>query len=548
MTTSYPVVLAWLAFGYLMLLGIRYVLAARVYLTCAVQEVVACRIERQAINPGELRVLTHLDTEFAAAQFRHLGFGQVTPLITYYGSPTVISVFVNEAIPAYALVQRRLNPEYGGLVEVKVLTGLSTKTVLVTQNVYYEPADLPASLSVEVRPNVNVSDLVQRHKERVAMAGEKTLVAHNDTLEDAVKSFSERLASVRDSFRKRGWIVPTVDSRLDRFTVRGAFGLAHSAIRASRKRVPGTQRWVPIGGEADQSLRVEADVQAVLHIADYPEPAPGANWPLLAVVTVTALISFAAMSFLWNMAVASIILAVIAFHEAGHAVAMRVIGYKDVHVFFVPLLGALTIGRPTATTVRQRLTVLLAGPLPGLWLGVLLLEVDRIVGHVPLLRASALALLLLNGLNLLPITPFDGGRALESLIRPESMWRLVIHAGSVIGLVAAGVAFKDPILAAFGVAWALLLPRQVLSWRLRRSVAETAGDRADRHEVLRTALHRMTIAPFSAWRSPVRQATARAISRLFFESVATASDRRWGLAAYVCSWVPIVIALMRWRK
>jgi Zn-dependent protease len=46
----------------------------------------------------------------------------------------------------------------------------------------------------------------------------------------------------------------------------------------------------------------------------------------------------------------------------------------------------------------------------------------------------ALAVLLINGLNLLPITPLDGGRVVELLSRPESAGRLALHALSIAAL------------------------------------------------------------------------------------------------------------------
>jgi hypothetical protein len=61
--------------------------------------------------------------------------------------------------------------------------------------------------------------------------------------------------------------------------------------------------------------------------------------------------SFIAMSAMWDGSTAALILAVLLVHEAGHAIAMRLSGYRDVHVFFVPLLGALTIGHPAAASV-----------------------------------------------------------------------------------------------------------------------------------------------------------------------------------------------------
>lgn len=107
-------------------------------------------------------------------------------------------------------------------------------------------------------------------------------------------------------------------------------------------------------------------------------------------------------------------------HEAGHYLAMRLLGYRDLRVFFVPFFGGAATGEKYAAPVWQQVVVLLAGPLPGLALAVALYLIFR----PPLLwegEASSLAivlccLLLVNSLNLLPFEPLDGGRALNLLV------------------------------------------------------------------------------------------------------------------------------------
>ena len=297
----------------------------------------------------------------------------------------------------------------------------------------------------------------------------------------------------------------------------------------------------------ERSLLIEADLQGLLQVAKHPETAPGTPWPLIIVILTTALLSFAAMTALWNAYIAALILAVIAFHEAGHATAMRLFGYRDIHVFFVPLLGAMTVGRPAVTNVRDRLSVLLAGPVPGLWLAVVVLAIDQSYGPAGILRSAAVVLVILNGLNLLPFTPLDGGRVLEALTRPESVWRPLVHGLSAAGLLVLAAVLEDPIVAAVGVGWVALLPKSVASYRLRRAVAAAVKDRLDFRGVARTALEVMMTPPYTKRRAVTRQATARAIARLFAESLATPADRRWGLVAYAAAWLPAVVALMLWR-
>jgi hypothetical protein len=176
-----------------------------------------------------------------------------------------------------------------------------------------------------------------------------------------------------------------------------------------------------------------------------------------------------------------------------------------------------------------------------------LLAIDQSYGPTAILRSAAVALVILNGLNLLPFTPLDGGRVLEALTRPESVWRLIVHGLSVAGLLALAAVLRDPIVAAIGGLWAVMLPKSLASYRLRSTIAAAVRDRSEFRAVARTALEVMMTPPYTKWRAVTRQATARAIARLFAESLATPADRRWGALAYTAAWLPVVVALMLWR-
>jgi Zn-dependent protease len=541
--------LAWAAFAYVALLGLRYLIGARLYLTCALREAKVWATGPELLSAAQLRVLSVFDADLAAAGFRHLGFGHHSSLITHFEAPQTLSVFVNESIPAYAYTRRSPAPEDSRFAVLELLTELSDGTVL--ESMASRDANIevqPPTLRLQVFPGVAVADLVRRHAERVATERPGTQAKGGSTLEDALELVASQIRALRETWRQRRWLVPTPDPQLDRFTLRGAFGLTRYSMRVARGvRMPGQQSVAAAPAEDARALRLEAELEAVLAVAETPQRAPGTPWPLLTLIAGTAVASFIAMSMLWNPLVATLILAVVAFHEAGHAIAMRVIGYRDVHVFFVPLLGAMTVGTVATTTVRNQIAMMLAGPVPGLWLAVGLLLVDQAIGPVALVRVTAFALLVINALNLLPVTPFDGGRALELLSRPESVWRLVIHVASVVGLLALAVALEDSIVTVLAIFWAVLLPQQWLGYRLRRSIAETVADRGDLRSVVRAALEVMATPRYARWRSLVRQANARALAKQFSQPTATTGDRAWGLIAYLAAWVPFLIAAVLWR-
>ena len=535
-------VLKWVLIAYVLFMGVRYLMVVRVYLMYAYRDGQVTPITRQQLDPGALELLTSLDDSLAAAGFRHLGFAQTTPILTHYDKPGPYSVFVNEAIPAYAIVRPPYLPDYTALANLQLQTTLESGIDVATFNMRVSKAFIPPDMRVGAVPGLSIATLVEVHQHRVAAAAVRDLPARHTGFEDVLERLQTSLQGLRAHCRERGWTIPTSDSAVDRFTLWGALCLARSSLRVIGARPKGAQTKMarPVPTEAERRLRVEADMLAVMAVAENPERVPGTPWPLIAVAIATALVSLVTMGWLWNFYVAAVVLAAVAFHEAGHAAAMRRFGYRDVHIFFVPLLGALTTGRPATASVRDRLVVLLAGPVPGLWLGLILAVLEKTYFPGLLLRVAAPVLLVLNGLNLLPFTPLDGGRAMEVLTRPESIWRVVIHVVSALALIALGIHFHDKLLAGIGGAWLSQIPRQWQAYQLRRAVAAAAPDKTDFRAVARLTLETITANPrYASWRAATRQATARAFGRSFADAPATSADRVWGAIAYASAWIPI---------
>jgi Zn-dependent protease len=113
-----------------------------------------------------------------------------------------------------------------------------------------------------------------------------------------------------------------------------------------------------------------------------------------------------------------VVVAVIVVHEAGHYLGMLLFGYRDVRMFFIPLFGAAVSGRSGGAAGWKRAVVALLGPLPGLLAGAAcaLICARTPEEPQPLLKSCAWALLLLNGTNLLPVYPLDGGRLVQDVL------------------------------------------------------------------------------------------------------------------------------------
>lgn len=105
---------------------------------------------------------------------------------------------------------------------------------------------------------------------------------------------------------------------------------------------------------------------------------------------------------------------VVVFHEFGHFVAMKIYKYRELGMFFIPLLGAYVSGKKQEVSQKQSAIILLAGPVPGIFLGIIL-HFLSIQFEIDFLNSVAWVLIYLNVLNLLPVYPLDGGQLLHRL-------------------------------------------------------------------------------------------------------------------------------------
>ena len=127
-----------------------------------------------------------------------------------------------------------------------------------------------------------------------------------------------------------------------------------------------------------------------------------------------------------NWILVLILTGIVVFHELGHFLAMKIYDYKELGIFFIPLLGAYASGTKREVSQKQSAIILLAGPMPGIFLGIILYFItnDRFA-DLPyqtfgLLRIAATLLIFLNVLNLLPVYPLDGGQLVNRLFLDDT--------------------------------------------------------------------------------------------------------------------------------
>ena len=148
----------------------------------------------------------------------------------------------------------------------------------------------------------------------------------------------------------------------------------------------------------------------------------------------------------FNLRVAVALVLVVALHEGGHYLAMRATGYQDVRVYLLPFLGGATMGQPGERTLSRELFVLLAGPLPGLLLGLAILAVPD-AASTPWLSDIVTFLIGVNFINLLPVMPLDGGRIVNLVLGDlHPVIALGMNIGAVVVFLVAYAALQDAVL------------------------------------------------------------------------------------------------------
>jgi Zn-dependent protease len=140
---------------------------------------------------------------------------------------------------------------------------------------------------------------------------------------------------------------------------------------------------------------------------------PRSGWRKVILILFVSAILFFVLGLLRSLVTDLLLLmVVILVHEMGHFLGMRVFGYSNVRMFFIPLFGAGVSGRKIGVEGYKEAIVVLLGPLPGLVIS-FFLALAYGSTDIPLLGRTAAYFAVVNAFNLLPVFPLDGGRLLQ---------------------------------------------------------------------------------------------------------------------------------------
>jgi Zn-dependent protease len=143
----------------------------------------------------------------------------------------------------------------------------------------------------------------------------------------------------------------------------------------------------------------------------------------------TALVSVAAYSLWWGWTFAAGFVLLLFVHEMGHVIQLRREGIKATAPMFVPFLGAAVMMKQMPDDALAEARVGLAGPVLGTVGAGACLAIAELTNS-DMLRALAYVAFFLNLINLIPVVPFDGGRAMAAM----APWLWFVGLGALVAM------------------------------------------------------------------------------------------------------------------
>ncbi len=413
----------------------------------AVHDWSSCRVSRDAIPEPLRQAIEPMERQFESQGFHSPSYfylrddinrGQIVSID--YCDPA------GDAIGVIHLLQWDLITPPRRTIHTELITRFTDDTWLATTSTH--GTNSRPWLQHRSLPDADVEQLRALHRQTLATS-QRT--AHPClTADDAARVADAIHARIRDEFLERGIFVPADDDAgpdpADKLNL-SPDAPERPVLLAMRRRPPQQQRWV--------------------------------NALFILLISVGAFIGLGAAA--WSLRLTLLLVPILLFHELGHYLVMRVLGYRDLRMFFIPLFGAAVTGKAENVPPWKRVIVSLAGPVPGILLALPLSMLgDRL--DQPILTEVALLSLIINGFNLLPVMPLDGGWIVYTLLfSRHHLLSFVYRLGAAVTLIAAGLWLQTALLMLLGVFFLMSLRSEYMLGRLiaslrREQVKPVAAD------------------------------------------------------------------------
>lgn len=536
----------------LLLMPLAIALAAAIGLTVFMTAIKVNRVKLRAMTtepvdllavPPEARAILDPGRQWLMARgFRYLSSFRFTPMIAGPGGDErYCDVYLDDARAVFAAVTPREVPRPGDTTTMEFQSVFTDGTACATVNrarhgLLHEESLWP----VQDPYSADFDKVLEGHIAWVAKSGKTSLadVALRDRLS------ADRMAGFVGRIVEAGVASSTKDGEVRiKFghAVRYVLKLMVGNVRAARvKPLP----LAPAGAHPvlARPAGVAADLQAYRARRSLEGAMSSQGKWKMGVLSAAAFVAVG--SFLWDWTYAAFVLAVIALHEGGHYAAMKLVGYANLQVFFIPGLGGLATGDKHDATVAEKVFVYLAGPVPGIALATagLLLLPETVL---PDATSFLMILLVINVINLLPVTPLDGGRVMEVLLFARwPLWRMLFAVGSCGALLGAGALTGDFVLVVIGILVALTLPTQWRFYRLARAVRRPSPDAIEELAAARRVFGALNRPEFASWGVQQRVAVADPLISELRSAAPSVLGTLAGLCLYfACFAIPAGVAL-----
>ncbi|TNF46163.1 MAG: hypothetical protein EP305_11965 [Bacteroidetes bacterium] len=172
------------------------------------------------------------------------------------------------------------------------------------------------------------------------------------------------------------------------------------------------------------------------------------------------------VDFIFNLVI------VLLVHEFGHFGMMKLFGYKNVRMLFIPLMGAFVQGSKEEYSQKQSLIVASAGPFPGILIGLLLIYFASF-DHITWMVDMGILFLLLNIINVIPLDPLDGGQLFKLMIREHhEKFILAFTFLSSLVLIGFGWYIDSWVMIAFGFFMGFRVRKIQSQYQLRKELSD----------------------------------------------------------------------------
>ena len=385
----------------------------------------------------------------------HRGFFYSLPMVG--GMETYCMALRSESEPI--VVTAVYNRHWTGATIIEKImclctSGLSNGQVIVTTGSKKE-LNSPQEFDVAYYPTRTLPELMAAHRVRLAVVpAQPLLIRDYYALERFITNNEQRSIQFQID---RGLFTPIAEAEIQYCK---AYQIPHTnvdGVLPAHGAPHATNDYSIVAELADAHGQQSRHPAVMVEINRLQNKAPG--WGLALVILGVSVALFMGLGAAWwSWDFILLLLPILFFHEMGHYVAMRLFKYRNLKMFFIPLFGAAVSGTHYNVPGWKKAIVSLAGPLPGIVLAILI-GILAIQFEQKLLFQVALLMLILNGFNLLPFVPLDGGWVLHTILfSRHHVLDVGFRAFAILALIGLGLITLSPFLAMFGVFMSFGLP------------------------------------------------------------------------------------------